>query len=218
MTSLRRFLTVGCKSPETVVSTRSRWEMPLPSPNIKSDGCRYYVCSQHRKRGPCEHVRFILGDHLCILSAGQLSQHSPLLRCPYPSCRKLRVLPLPLRSHEKAPQLLGRNPRRTRSTKRVEDQVPLPAGGHDGSPYQAQGLLGGMVAVELLFLGHRRYGPDGGELGRGVSAVNEVVVEGVAGTSLASPEQCFVGVGPRKLGQRPAWRSEPWSGRTAWRR
>src|SRR3712207_9086561 len=26
--------------------------------NIKSDGRRYYVCSQHRKRGRCEHVRF----------------------------------------------------------------------------------------------------------------------------------------------------------------
>ena len=26
--------------------------------SILSDGRRYYVCSQHRKRGPCEHVRF----------------------------------------------------------------------------------------------------------------------------------------------------------------
>jgi len=26
--------------------------------NIQSDGRRYYVCSQHRKRGRCEHVRF----------------------------------------------------------------------------------------------------------------------------------------------------------------
>src|SRR5918993_5212570 len=37
---------------------RTRWEVPIPSPNILSDGRRYYVCSQHRKRGPCEHVRF----------------------------------------------------------------------------------------------------------------------------------------------------------------
>ena len=26
--------------------------------NIKNDGRHYYVCSQHRKRGRCEHVRF----------------------------------------------------------------------------------------------------------------------------------------------------------------
>jgi len=26
--------------------------------NIQSDGRRYYVCSQHRKRGRCQHVRF----------------------------------------------------------------------------------------------------------------------------------------------------------------
>jgi hypothetical protein len=26
--------------------------------NLKSDGRRYYVCSQHRKRGRCEHIRF----------------------------------------------------------------------------------------------------------------------------------------------------------------
>src|SRR5215210_2780508 len=174
---------------------RSRWEMPIPSPNIESDGRRYYVCSQHRKCGPCEHVRLILWDHLCILSAGQLSQHSPSHRCPYPSCRKLRVSLLPLRSHEEAPQLLRDNPHRTRSAKRVEDQVPLPAGGHDCPPYQAQGLLGGMVAVELLLPGHGRYGLDGGDLGGGVSAVYEVVVEGVAGASLARPEQCLVGVG-----------------------
>src|SRR5215211_5210351 len=62
-----------------------------------------------------------------------------------------------------------------------------------------------MVAVQLLFLGYRRYGPDGGELGGGLSAVNEIVVEDVARTSLACPEQCLVGVGPRKSGQRREW-------------
>jgi hypothetical protein len=45
--------------------------------------------------------------------------------------------------------------------------------------------------------------PDGGDLCSRVSAVNEIVVEGVArSTSLARQEQCLVGMGPRKLGQR----------------
>src|SRR5215210_874991 len=174
---------------------RSRWELPISSPNIKSDGRRYYVCSQHRKCGACEHVRLILWDHLCILSAGQLSQHSPSHRCPYPALRQPRVLLLPLRTHEEATELFGGNTRRPRPAEGVEDQIPLPAGGQDGAAHQAQGLLGGMVAVQLLLVGYGRYGPDGGDLGGGVSAVYEVVVEGVAGASLARPEQRLVGVG-----------------------
>jgi hypothetical protein len=66
-----------------------------------------------------------------------------------------------------------------------------------------QGFLGGGAAVG--FLPHRYGGdvPDGGELGGGVWAVHEIVVEGVArGLALARPQEGLVGVGPRKSGQR----------------
>jgi hypothetical protein len=47
---------------------------------------------------------------------------------------------------------------------------------------------------------YRSYSPDG--VCR-VGAIYEVVVEGVArSSSFACPEQCLVGVGSRKLGQR----------------
>ena len=58
---------------------------------------------------------------------------------------------------------------------------------------------------------HRRDAPDGGDLGRWISAVYEVVVEGVArAVSLARPHYGLVGVGPRKLGQRREWASRPY--------
>jgi hypothetical protein len=63
--------------------------------------------------------------------------------------------------------------------------------------------------VELLFRGHGRDAPDGGDLGRRIAAVYEVVVEGVTRPlALAHPQQGFVRMGPRKLGQRRAWRFE----------
>jgi hypothetical protein len=57
-----------------------------------------------------------------------------------------------------------------------------------------------MTTVGLLPPGHDGDAPDGGELGGGVRAVYEVVVEGVARAfALARPQEGFVGVGPRKL-------------------
>ena len=64
-----------------------------------------------------------------------------------------------------------------------------------------------MRTVEFLPDGHGRDVPDGGDLGSWVPAVYEVVVEGVARAfAPARPQKCFVGVGPRKLRQRLAWR------------
>jgi hypothetical protein len=66
-----------------------------------------------------------------------------------------------------------------------------------------------MIAIELLPPWHGGDAPEGGDLGFGVPAVYEVVVEGVAGaTTLARPQNCLVSVGPRKLGQRREQRSE----------
>ena len=45
-------------SPMVRLRGRIRCACGYAMTNIKSDGRRYYVCSQHRKRGPCEHVRF----------------------------------------------------------------------------------------------------------------------------------------------------------------
>src|ERR671911_41245 len=143
--------------------------------------------------------------HLAISSAEvcYLSQHTPTLRGPYPASRKLRVLTLLLRTHEEAPQLLGRYPGRPRSAEKVEDEVALPARGHDGAPDEAQGLLGGMVSVTFLPPGHGRDAPDGGDLGAWVWAVYEVVVEGVAGGAPPfPPHPRLVGGGARHMGQR----------------
>ena len=64
------------------------------------------------------------------------------------------------------------------------------------------------IRVKLLLPGHGRDAPDGGDLCFWVSAVDKVVVEGVAeAASLARPKERFVGVGPRKSGQRLAYRS-----------
>ena len=65
-----------------------------------------------------------------------------------------------------------------------------------------------MAAVGLLPHGHGGDVPYGGELGGWVGAVYEVVVEGVPGVlAPARPQEGFVAcVGPRKLGQRLAWR------------
>jgi site-specific DNA recombinase len=45
-------------SPMVRLRGRIRCACGYSMTNIKSDSRRYYVCSQHRKRGPCEHVRF----------------------------------------------------------------------------------------------------------------------------------------------------------------
>jgi hypothetical protein len=45
-------------SPEVRLRGRIRCACGYSMTNIQSDGRRYYVCSQHRKRGPCPHVRF----------------------------------------------------------------------------------------------------------------------------------------------------------------
>jgi hypothetical protein len=144
----------------------------------------------------------------------QWPQRDPPLRCTYPASRQLRVRPLRLGSHEVASQLLGRNPRSPRSAERIEEKLAFSRGSEHGAAEEAQGFLGGVVAVGLLCPGHRGEVPDGGDLGGGVSTVYEVVVEGVARTlALARPQQCFVGVGPRKLGQRRGWCSAQRSGR-----
>src|ERR671910_1954931 len=45
-------------SPMVRLRGRIRCACGYAMTNIKNDGRRYYVCSQHRRRGPCEHVRF----------------------------------------------------------------------------------------------------------------------------------------------------------------
>src|SRR5918995_898730 len=45
-------------SPQVRLRGRIRCACGYSMTNIQSDGRRYYVCSQHRKRGRCEHVRF----------------------------------------------------------------------------------------------------------------------------------------------------------------
>jgi hypothetical protein len=102
--------------------------------------------------------------------------------------------------------------RHWRSKRVYPDPVSLHADGSNlpqhGAPEEAQGLLGGVATVGLLFHRHGRDAPYGGDLGCWIRAVYEVVVEGVdRGFALARPKQCFVGVGPRKLAQRLAWRS-----------
>jgi hypothetical protein len=70
--------------------------------------------------------------------------------------------------------------------------------------------------MKLLPVWNGRDVPDGGELGGRICAVDEVVVEGMAGSaSLARPEERLVGVGPRKLGLRQACPSEQWWKRIA---
>jgi hypothetical protein len=102
---------------------------------------------------------------------------------------QLGVLPLPLRSHEEAPQLLGRYPRRTRPTEGVEDELTFRRAGQDGPAEETEGFLGGVATVGLLPPGHGGDAPDGGELGGGVGAVYEVVVEGVVrALALARPQ------------------------------
>src|SRR5215210_1440782 len=45
-------------SPQVRLRGRIRCACGYSMTNIQSDGRRYYVCSQHRKRGRCEHIRF----------------------------------------------------------------------------------------------------------------------------------------------------------------
>jgi hypothetical protein len=64
------------------------------------------------------------------------------------------------------------------------------------------------IRVKFLLLGHGSDAPDGKDLCFWVSAVDKDVVEGVAkAASLARPKERFVGVDPRKSGQRLAYRS-----------
>src|SRR5918998_6707396 len=131
-----------------------------------------------------------------------MSLATPPLAPQLLSCvpQALRTPPLPPRRSAQAPWPLPPSSPIHRKGRRRD---PLPSRGHHGAPYQAQRLLGGMVSVELLPLGHRRDVPDGGDLCFRVSAVYEVVVEGVLRTfTLARPQQRLVGVGPRKLEQR----------------
>jgi hypothetical protein len=61
-----------------------------------------------------------------------------------------------------------------------------------------------MVAHALLTSGNSRDAPDRGDLGARIGAVYEIIVEGVTSTpALARPDEGVVGVGLRKLGQRP---------------
>ena len=135
---------------------------------------------------------------------------------PRPCAPPTPRTPAPSQPHEEASHLLGSNPRRPRSAERVEDQLAFCRRGQDGAAQEAQGLLGWVAAVALLPHGHRREAPDGGDLGVWVVAVYEVVVEGVARSfAPARPQQDFVGVGARKLGQRLGWRSARRSRRAA---
>src|SRR5829696_5369740 len=125
-----------------------------------------------------------------------LPQRDPPLRSTDPASRKLGVLPPRLRPHKEAFQLLGRDPRRPRPAEWVEDEVPFRGGGEHGAAEETQGFLGGVAAVGLLPSGHGGDVPYGGDLGGGIGAVYEVVVEGVARAfALARPQECFVGVG-----------------------
>ena len=55
----------------------------------------------------------------------------------------------------------------------------------------------------LLLHGHGGDAPDGGELGVGIGAVCEVVVEGVARPCFCSPTGGFRGRGPPQVGTTP---------------
>ena len=148
---------------------------------------------------------FALWSYLSTFGAGKCCENSPTLRSTYPTRRESGELPLHLSTHKEALQLFCGNPSRPRSTERVEDQIPLPRRGQKGAPEEAQGLLGGVAAVELLPHGHGGDAPDGGDLGGGIGGVYEVVVEGVAGAFVfGGPDQGFMGMGPRKLEQRRA--------------
>src|SRR5829696_739154 len=126
---------------------------------------------------------------------GDLGQYATALRHPDPSGSKLGELLLHLRPDKEATKLLGRNPRRPRSTERVEDEIPLLGRGQNGAADETQRFLRRVVAIKLLPLRHGLNAPDGGHLGARVSAVYEVVVEGVLGAfTLARPQDCFVGV------------------------
>ena len=85
----------------------------------------------------------------------------------------------------------------------VEDQLAFRRGGHDGAANETKGFLYRVTVMGFLPHGYGGDVPYGGDLGGGVGAVYEVVVEGVARSlALASPQECFVVLGPRKLGQR----------------
>jgi hypothetical protein len=119
---------------------------------------------------------------------GDLSQHYSTIGSAYPAPSKLCILFLLLCSNEEAPKLLRGDPTGPGSTERVEDQITLPTRGQNGAAEEAQRLLGWMISVELLPPCHGRDVPDGRELGSEISAIDQVVVEGMAGSaSLARP-------------------------------
>jgi hypothetical protein len=116
-----------------------------------------------------------------------LSQHSPAHRSTYPASSKLCIFSLLLCPHKETSKLLGGNPRRPRSTERVEDEVvALPGRGDNRAAEETQGLLGGMIPVTFLPPWHGRDAPDGGDLCRWVWAVYEVVVSRWMGVALGS--------------------------------
>jgi hypothetical protein len=108
---------------------------------------------------------FALWSYLSIFGVGKCCENSPTHRSTYPAGRESGKLPLHLSTHKEAVELFRGNPGRPRSTERVEDQLALPRRCQDGAPEEAQRLLRGMTAVELLPPGHRRDTPDGGDLG-----------------------------------------------------
>src|SRR5687768_911183 len=135
-------------------------------------------------------------DTFPLAEVGDLSQHYCTIGSAYPAPSKLCILLLLLCSHKEASKLLCCYPTGTRSAEWVEDEVALFGRGQKCAAEETQGLLGGMISVKLLLPWHGRDVPDRGDLCFRISAVYEVVVEGVArSASLSGPQQRFVGVG-----------------------
>ena len=160
-------------------------------------------------RGGCENfgtdrraVGPVSGSGPASEAFGELAQEaSPLRRC-HPAGGEPRELLVELRPHEETPELLCRDRRRARAGERVEDEVAFLRGGEQGAAHESQGLLGRVVAVRLLAPGDGRYAPDAPNLRPRTRAVNEVVLEGVAGApSPAGPQECLVRVDACKLKQ-----------------
>ena len=90
----------------------------------------------------------------------------------------------------KSAQLQRESASANSKTLRKQDQLAFRRGGHDGAAEETKGFLGGMAPVCFLPHGHGGDVPYGGELGGGVGAVYEVVIEGVPGLlAPARPEQ-----------------------------
>ncbi len=61
-----------------------------------------------------------------------------------------------------------------------------------------------MAAVGFFLRGHGRDAPAGGDLGGGIGAVYEVVVDGVAPPCSCSPTGVFLERGPTQAGATPS--------------